>query len=1003
MFRLPLIGCAIGCTLACNTESLDPSASAPSGATQVFERRVNTYTQDRQQDPSLATDRGGKLLAVWSSRRQEGGTFGIFAQYLDPLGRPLGSEIHVNQIEAGHQTDPAAAFAADGSAWIVWSSIGPNGISGIRARRFAPAPADGLPQRLEPAGHEFAVGEPRWGDQLAPTVEANPAGGVLVGWIHTTPEGDRAVGRRFTEEGAPLGAELLLGSALPGESERQVVLASLAGRSFAVAWAAVDRSGRPLGIRARILGPEASLGGTFEVHAKKPGQQVEPCLASNGRDRFAVAWMNLAEATRRWTPCVRQFRADGKALSDEIAVLLGPEGHSSGAVVAMAPDGRFAVAWNLSGAKRARPGHRPVRATDIFGQCFDTFGRPSGEPFRVNRAVDGEQTLQVGLAGRRLVWTEQGALAFGWHGSVDGDARGIGLTLIAPAELSPPSPEAIAPQVATGGANEAQVGSDGLAMPERDPAFVPEPWSPPLAPRGGAGGFRAFTQSGWIPADPDLAVGPGHIVATVNVNIKFFTKDGVELYSNTLHGPTGFFGSVGAELNAVGDPVSAFDPLSQRFVVAAAERDSAGRDLVNIAMSDDHDPMGVWHKYRFDLSGFCDLIDFPNLGVGPDAVYVATDCFGGTGNWIIVFPKAPMMNGLPFTPTQVQTSVGNYSLGCVKTYDAAAEAQFFAAAWNGRNIRFHAITDPLGAPVLHTKIVGVDLFKNPPDADQLGSTNQADTVDWRIKNGVYRNGRLWLAHTIGAGGQEFTARVRWYEFDMNGWPGNAAATPVEIQHGTLNYGPYEHNWFPDIHVDDLGNAVIAFNRSSPSQHIGIECVSRMAGDPPGWMGPPIELQRSTSPETGNRWGDYSAVEEDAGVPGTFWSHTMYRTSSWRTWIGEFFTVKNLALSQTALISGWPATFTVENAEPGETVTYLYSIAGVGAGPCVPSLGGLCLDLLQPVRVTGTSVADATGVANLVITVPSTAPSITVWSQAVVQRGTGGVDSLKSNFTEAVIL
>ena len=52
--------------------------------------------------------------------------------------------------------------------------------------------------------------------------------------------------------------------------------------------------------------------------------------------------------------------------------------------------------------------------------------------------------------------------------------------------------------------------------------------------------FPAIGQTGWIPPDPALAVGPTHIVTTVNQSIAFYTRDGVQE----------FF----AELNSYGQP-----------------------------------------------------------------------------------------------------------------------------------------------------------------------------------------------------------------------------------------------------------------------------------------------------------------------------------------------------------------------------------------------------------------------------------------------------------------
>jgi hypothetical protein len=65
------------------------------------------------------------------------------------------------------------------------------------------------------------------------------------------------------------------------------------------------------------------------------------------------------------------------------------------------------------------------------------------------------------------------------------------------------------------------------------------------------------------------------------------------------------------------------------------------------------------------------------------------------------------------------------------------------------------------------------------------------------------------------------------------------------------------------------------------------CSSRGAADDPlATFQPPVTMQESTSPEEDDRWGDYAGVDEEPDNPGTFWTCNEYRTSSWRTWVGQ---------------------------------------------------------------------------------------------------------------------
>jgi len=110
---------------------------------------------------------------------------------------------------------------------------------------------------------------------------------------------------------------------------------------------------------------------------------------------------------------------------------------------------------------------------------------------------------------------------------------------------------------------------------------------------------------------------------------------------------------------------------------------------------------------------------------------------------------------------------------------------------------------------------------------------------------------------------------------------------------------------------------------------------------------------------------------------------------------------DLSFSQTSLVRGEPATFVVTGAEPGSRVFFFFTKQGVGAGPCDPFFGGLCFDLLPPIRRFARATADETGVATRTKTVPGGAPLVTFHTQAVDRRGDDGEDSVKSNVNESV--
>lgn len=108
------------------------------------------------------------------------------------------------------------------------------------------------------------------------------------------------------------------------------------------------------------------------------------------------------------------------------------------------------------------------------------------------------------------------------------------------------------------------------------------------------------------------------------------------------------------------------------------------------------------------------------------------------------------------------------------------------------------------------------------------------------------------------------------------------------------------------------------------------------------------------------------------------------------------------LSQGALILGHRVWFIVSGAQPGESVFYFASRAGLGSGNCYPQFGGLCLDILPPELFLGLAVAAASGEALHEVLIPAGLSGM-AYTQAVVLRGPGGADSVKTNTVSAPLL
>jgi len=144
----------------------------------TIERQGNVFTGSTQDNAALDVGPDGRVVLVWDSRRQEAGTYGVFARGFDALGRPLTHEVHINEYVKSHQRLPGVAFAGEDAVWFVWDSHGQDGQAGsIVARRFQ--------ANLTPAGPEMAVNTIREGDQSYPVVAGRTDGSALIAWSTT--------------------------------------------------------------------------------------------------------------------------------------------------------------------------------------------------------------------------------------------------------------------------------------------------------------------------------------------------------------------------------------------------------------------------------------------------------------------------------------------------------------------------------------------------------------------------------------------------------------------------------------------------------------------------------------------------------------------------------------------------------------------------------------------------------------------------------------------------
>ena len=408
--------------------------------------------------------------------------------------------------------------------------------------------------------------------------------------------------------------------------------------------------------------------------------------------------------------------------------------------------------------------------------------------------------------------------------------------------------------------------------------------------------FTGITSTGWDPPDCTLAVGPNHVIATVNSSIAFFSKAGAKTFQVSLDsaGSPGFFEPVGAS-NFGFDPKVMYDPHSERFVVLTLEEyDASSTSYVDIAISDDSDPNGVWYKYRTSsvvtVGGVNYWVDYPGLGSDANGIYVTGNLFGFVdgfaGGWVRSFNKTPLLTGgtAVYADLVLSTAVSPQ----VATAWPDNRALIVNRVSNSV-LSLSAINNPFTTPSIISKTLVVPSAPAPPDAGAKGTTAVLDTLDGRIMNAVVRDSTLYTCHAVSGSTR---ALARWYQINLNGWPTTTTVSPTLAMSGSIApTSTTESTFFPAINVNARGDVALVHAASSTLIFPSVRAATRHATDAAGTMGEPIALGNGVSSPSGTgvkRWGDYFGCVVDPVNDCTFWGIGELRSATaWSTVISSF--------------------------------------------------------------------------------------------------------------------
>lgn len=405
---------------------------------------------------------------------------------------------------------------------------------------------------------------------------------------------------------------------------------------------------------------------------------------------------------------------------------------------------------------------------------------------------------------------------------------------------------------------------------------------------------------------PASAAGPSSELELVNLAATLYSSTG-----QVFAGPISlnqFFGETsGFTSTFTSDPRCYYDPNAQAFFATVLVIGPGNTSHFDVAVNPTSDPVAPYTIYKFDTTDAsnpnCPCFgDQPLLGVDAHGVFVSTNEFAINTNYfggaqVYAISKAQLLAGArsPHIVHYGHLMIGGGTAASLQPAmtPGASPAEYFLNSLDfnatiDNRLGVWALTndqvlDTNGRPTLSSVLIQSELYGQPPNAVQKGSSATLNTDDDRMQQVQNLNGTLHSSlDSVGLikGDSESRAVAAWF----NVVPTVSSGSVPKITGATIaaqGYVASKGNYllYPAVEANNAGNAVMVMTLSGANVYPSAVYASgsRFSVLKTAAPGTGPDMGFTCLPQYGGppcRWGDYSAAVMDPSS-GNLWLATEY--------------------------------------------------------------------------------------------------------------------------------